>query len=80
MPKASPASFDLRLHQAALIAVVIGVPVSLLAATILWFTQGVVATTMLAGTLFATIAAYPVWRAYQRKAQQAEPVPASSQA
>lgn len=77
MPKASPVSFDLRLHQAALIAVAIGVPVSLLAAAVLWFTQGVVATTMLEGTLFATIAAYPVWRDYQRKVQQAEPVPSS---
>lgn len=68
----STKSFDLRLHQFALIAVAVAVPLSLIAAMMLWLAQGVVATTMLKGTAFAIVAAYPVWRAY-RKRVLAEP-------
>ena len=55
-----------RLQKIALIVVAIAVPVSLLAAAILWVTQGIVAAAMLQGTAFAVVAAYPVWRAYSR--------------
>ena len=79
MPGLSTKSFDFRLHQFALIAVAVAVPISLIAAIALWVAQGVVATTMLKGTAFAIVAAYPVWRAYRKKVQaeqQLEPTSA----
>lgn len=69
MPDPATKSFDFRLHQFALIAVAVAVPISLAAAFALWLAQGVVATTMLKGTAFAVVAAYPVWRAYRKKVQ-----------
>ena len=69
MAERSAKSLDFRLHRIALGAVVVGVVVSLIAAAVHWFAQGVVATTMLKGTAFATVAAYPVWRAYRKKVQ-----------
>ena len=60
----------IRLHKIALIVVAIAVPVSLLAAAILWLTQGIVATAMLQGTVFAVVAAYPVWLSYSRMLQK----------
>lgn len=69
MSKNSVKSFDLRLHEIALVAVAIGVPVSLIVAGFAWFANGVIATAMLKGTLFAVVAAYPVWRAYRKKVE-----------
>lgn len=79
MPGLSKRSFDFCLHQFALIVVAVAVPISLIAAVVLWVAEGVVATTMLKGTLFAIVAAYPVWRAYRKKVQaeqQSQPTPA----
>lgn len=71
-------SLDYRFHQIALIAVAIGVSIGLLACAYVWAIRGQLELTTLNGCLFATVAAYPVWRNYRRMSHAEQSVQSSA--